>query len=219
MRSNSRAAPGRAAARLDGERSRERILDAAEPLLAERGFSGTGIAAISRESGLPASSIYWFFSSKEDLTAAVIERAAERWLDALTESREASPDAEADLHHFLERALAQSGSRLPDFLRLQMLLSLEGGEPRPDLLERLHRMRERARRLVAASIARSLAPSHGATAMSVAEDVSLLAMALANGALLFRHMEPDGIDVDRLAGDLEVAILAVARQRLSEGDS
>ena len=78
MRSNPRAAPGRAAARLDGERSRERILDAAERLLAERGFSGTGIAAISRESGLPASSIYWFFSNKEDLTAAVIERPSRR---------------------------------------------------------------------------------------------------------------------------------------------
>ena len=85
-RKKSPSTPGRAAARLDGERSRERILDAAERLLSERGFSGTGIAAISRESGLPASSIYWFFSNKEDLTAAVIERSADRWVDGFTES-------------------------------------------------------------------------------------------------------------------------------------
>ena len=141
---------------------------------------------------------------------SLIERAAERWLDALTESREASPDAEADLHHFLERALAQSGSRLPDFLRLQMLLSLEGGEPRPDLLERMKSKR-------------AIVGGEGNGGIIVPELHSgrdaLLGMALANGALLFRHMEPDGIDVDRLAGDLEVAILAVARQRLSEGDS
>ena len=216
MRSNPRAAPGRAAARLDGERSRERILDAAERLLAERGFSGTGIAAISRESGLPASSIYWFFSNKEDLTAAVIERSADRWVDGFTGSGDASAESDVDLRHFLERALAQSGSRLPDFARLHMLLSLEGGEPRLDLLERLHRVRDRSRSLVSAAIARSLAARHGAAATAVAEEVSLLAMALANGALLFRHMEPDGIDVERLAADLEVAILAIAEQRIAE---
>ena len=44
-------------------------------------------------------------------------------------------------------------------------------------------------------------------------------MALANGALLFRHMEPDGIDVDRLAADLEAAILAVAGQRIAGRES
>jgi AcrR family transcriptional regulator len=216
MRGNPRAAPGRAAARLDGERSRQRILDAAERLLAERGFSGTGIAAISRESGLPASSIYWFFSSKEDLTAAVIERAADRWVDGFSESDAAPVEGDIDLRHFLEQALAQSGSRLPDFVRLHMLLGLEGGQPRSDLLERLHRVRERARRLVAAAIARSLASRHGAAATAVAEEVSLLAMALANGALLFRHMEPAGIDVGRLAPDLEAAILALAEQRIAE---
>ncbi len=213
MRSHPRAAPGRAAARLDGERSRERILGAAERLLAERGFSGTGIAAISRESGLPASSIYWFFSSKEDLTAAVIERAADRWLDAFTASPGASADAEVDLRHFIERALEQSGSRLPDFMRLQMLLGLEGGEPRSDLLERLRRVRERARRLVSAAIASSLTRRHGARSAEIGEEVARLAMALANGALVDHHMEPEGVDRERLAADLEAAILAIAERR------
>ena len=50
MSADARPIARRAPSRVDGEVSRERILDAAEHLLAKRGFSGTGISAISRES-------------------------------------------------------------------------------------------------------------------------------------------------------------------------
>ena len=62
--------------------SRERILDGAEKLLAERGYAAASIALIAKTSGLPASSIYWHFDSKENLLAAVVERGARRWLDS-----------------------------------------------------------------------------------------------------------------------------------------
>ena len=133
----------RVATRLDGERSRERILQAAERLMAERGYSGTGIAAISRESGLPASSIYWFFRNKQELTLAVIETAAMRWLDAMEQANR-DPGG-AGFQSFIERALEQSGSRLPEFARLLVLLSLERGESDPQLVERLRAVRDRAR--------------------------------------------------------------------------
>lgn len=45
--------------RADGELSRERILDAATEIAAERGYEGTSIALVSDKCGLPASSIYW----------------------------------------------------------------------------------------------------------------------------------------------------------------
>ena len=60
--------------RADGELSRERILDAATEIAAERGYEGTSIALVSAKCGLPASSIYWHFKDKDDLMAAVIER-------------------------------------------------------------------------------------------------------------------------------------------------
>src|SRR5215471_13167046 len=68
--------------RADGELSRERILDAATEIAAERGYEGTGIALVSKKCGLPASSIYWHFKDKDDLIAAVIERSFGRWLAA-----------------------------------------------------------------------------------------------------------------------------------------
>ena len=66
--------PNAAVKRADGELSRERILDAATEIAAERGYEGTSIALVSAKCGLPASSIYWHFKDKDDLIAAVIER-------------------------------------------------------------------------------------------------------------------------------------------------
>ena len=68
--------------RADGELSRERILDAATEIAAERGYEGTSIALVSKKCGLPASSIYWHFTDKDDLIAAVIERSFASWLAA-----------------------------------------------------------------------------------------------------------------------------------------
>src|SRR6476660_10499701 len=68
--------------RADGELSRERILDAATEIAAERGYEGTSIALVSKKCGLPASSIYWHFKDKDDLIAAVIERSFASWLSA-----------------------------------------------------------------------------------------------------------------------------------------
>ena len=66
-----------------GVESRRKILDATAALMAERGFAGTSISAISKRSGLPSGSIYWHFESKEALLGAVVEEGVERWLESL----------------------------------------------------------------------------------------------------------------------------------------
>src|SRR4249919_1993187 len=68
--------------RADGALSRDRILDAAAEIAAERGYEGTSITLVSAKCGLPASSIYWHFKDKDDLIAAVIERSFGHWLTA-----------------------------------------------------------------------------------------------------------------------------------------
>src|SRR5262245_16789356 len=110
--------------RADGELSRERILDAATEIAAERGYEGTSIAAVSAKCGLPASSIYWHFKDKDDLIAAVIERSFEAWLTAVE-----LPGEEAGTP--LERVTAMAANvakslvDAPDFLRLGLMLALE----------------------------------------------------------------------------------------------
>ena len=70
--------------RANGEASRQRILDAAAEIAGERGYEGTSIDLVSERSGLPASSIYWHFTDKDALIAAVIERSYEEWLERVS---------------------------------------------------------------------------------------------------------------------------------------
>ena len=108
--------------RADGELSRERILDAATEIAAERGYEGASIALVSASCGLPASSIYWHFKNKDDLIAAVIERSFGDWLKAWQVPIEGSPqDRLVGLAMQLAKALLDS----PDFIRLGLMLSLE----------------------------------------------------------------------------------------------
>jgi len=66
-----------------GEQSRELILDATERLMATNGYAATSISDIRRACGLPPSSIYWHFGSKEGVLAAVMERGANRFFAAI----------------------------------------------------------------------------------------------------------------------------------------
>ncbi len=210
-RSSSR--PRRGAARADGVRSRGRILDAAERLFAERGYAGTGIAAIREASGLPASSIYWHFESKDDLAAAVVERATERWVADL-EASEPGPGADAEaLVAWVSRSIEEASRRLPFFMRLSLLLALELGHREPALMERLRRGRERARSLVRGSIERVRALEGEPVEGRVAEEVARLTMAFSEGAFVSRLFDPNGIDPARLADDLNTAMRAIAEHR------
>jgi AcrR family transcriptional regulator len=108
--------------RADGELSRERILDAATQIAAERGYEGASIALVSKKCGLPASSIYWHFKDKDDLIAAVIERSFADWLTAWQVPDEGTArDRLVGLAMQIAKALLDS----PDFIRLGLMLALE----------------------------------------------------------------------------------------------
>jgi len=53
---------------------RTRILDAAELAIAERGKAGARVAAIAEAAGVNKAMLYYYFGSKDDLYAAVLER-------------------------------------------------------------------------------------------------------------------------------------------------
>jgi AcrR family transcriptional regulator len=108
--------------RADGELSRERILDAASAIAAERGYEGTSIGLVSKQCGLPASSIYWHFKDKDDLIAAVIERSFGEWL-AVWQLPE-----DGTVKQRVEGIATQTAKALldsPDFIRLGLMLALE----------------------------------------------------------------------------------------------
>ena len=52
--------------------SRDRILEAARTLFAERGFSSCRVADIARSAGMSAGNVYWLFDSKEAILKAIL---------------------------------------------------------------------------------------------------------------------------------------------------
>src|SRR4051794_31359101 len=78
-----------------GQQTRERVLEVAAGLILRGSVSATAISDLVRLSGVPASSIYWHFGSKEGLVAAVAAAGVERWLAALPDPQALPATGEA----------------------------------------------------------------------------------------------------------------------------
>lgn len=71
--------------------TRERLLEQAEPLFAERGFYGVSIAAIANELGLTKQALLHHFGSKEKLYGEVLKRISARFEAIETASTQSDP--------------------------------------------------------------------------------------------------------------------------------
>jgi AcrR family transcriptional regulator len=56
-----------------GAESRQRILDAAGTLFAERGYGGTSVRAVAAQAGVDPAMVYYFFNTKQGLFTATLE--------------------------------------------------------------------------------------------------------------------------------------------------
>lgn len=70
----STAAPQREAATRDADKTRLKILEAAEAEFAAKGLAGARVDVVAEEAGANKRMIYYYFGSKEDLYLAVLER-------------------------------------------------------------------------------------------------------------------------------------------------
>ncbi len=58
--------------------TKEQILNVAERLFAEKGFSGTSLRNVIREAGVNIAAVHYHFGSKEELFIAVVRRVAQQ---------------------------------------------------------------------------------------------------------------------------------------------
>jgi len=178
------AKPGR---HLEGAQTRERILSVAASLLAQQGYAATSISQICRAADALPASIYWAFGSKEGLFAAVMEREAEVFFEALPAIRPGDPSADTD-------QLADVFEARPEFLRLLLVLSLERRDGDPAILEAARRVRGRAIDHIAATLEPSVVLSDRARARVVCRDVARFALMLLDGAFIARQIDPGSAD-------------------------
>jgi AcrR family transcriptional regulator len=126
--------------------SRQRILEAATLLMAEHGYAATSISMITRLSGLPASSTYWHFGSKEQLLGAVIESAATHWLRGLKRWKDLEGTPRERLSEMMRIGASDWSGGRPAFLRLIFMIALETRDANGEVLETLRRVRKQVKR-------------------------------------------------------------------------
>jgi AcrR family transcriptional regulator len=111
---------------VQGDSSRQKILEAALDIAAERGYDGTSVALVTEKTGLPASSIYWHFKNKDQLLAEALDFSYRRWRAVgppWAAGLEPLPFGSQVQNRFRQAATAYVEQ--PEFWRLGLMLALE----------------------------------------------------------------------------------------------
>ncbi len=118
--------------------TKERILDAAERLFAEQGFSGTSMRAITTAAGANLAAVNYHFGSKESLIDAVFSRRIRpineeriQWLDRLEADGE--PSVEQIVEAFLAPPLRVSQDPVEGESLLHVAQMIGHATSRPDV--------------------------------------------------------------------------------------
>jgi TetR/AcrR family transcriptional regulator len=115
----------------------DRILDAAEDLFAEKGYSATSLGDVADRVGIRSPSLYNHFKNKEALYEAVLERLLSVFSAPLVEL-DSGPLTNERVFHWLEAIVRQHHSN-PNLARLLQHAALSGGPHTNQLIDRLFR--------------------------------------------------------------------------------
>jgi AcrR family transcriptional regulator len=89
----------------DRDSARDRLLDAAERCLENRGAGGTTMEDVGREAGVSRATVYRYFPNHEAVVSGVIVRATERYLNRIRPTVFAHGDLGSALIDFVEIAV------------------------------------------------------------------------------------------------------------------
>jgi AcrR family transcriptional regulator len=180
-----------ATAQSEKKSSRERLLEAAAKVFAERGYQAASVEEIAAAAGLSKGAVYWNFSSKDELFHALLEERIDRQIEETAEFLRSAPIDRPIDPEVANRWEAMLGSE-----RELMLLSQEHWARAvrdPELRARYAERQARLRDILADGL-RTRVRRTGAPRFSTpAADVATAYLALANGLALQRLVDPEGV--------------------------
>ena len=115
----------------------DRILNAAEDLFAEKGYSATSLGDVADRVGIRSPSLYNHFKNKEALYEAVLERLLADFSAPLAEL-DGGPVTNERVFSWLETIVRQHHAN-PNLARLLQHAALSGGPHTNELIDRLFR--------------------------------------------------------------------------------
>jgi AcrR family transcriptional regulator len=192
-----------------GVKSRERVLDAAEEVMATEGFEAASVARVVEVSGVPVSSVYHYFGSKDGILLAVMERGARRFFAELPPPGPRRGRAVEHLHQVFA-AVTTALERNPSFLRLLVVFAVQ---PPPSDDGRVAAVVDGVRETARDGLRTEIAIAFGDDRRSrVTDQLVRLALAAFDGAFIAWQSDP-GVRLARLLAPLPDA-LAGARRAL-----
>ena len=191
------------APRVRGAATRERLLDAAYVLFAEKGYAATSTAQICRRAGAVKTALYWHFDSKEGLLAAALERAALAQVEEIQKSAYLEGDPLSRLDRFLT-GLRQLVEERPEMMRLLLSVALERGEASPETREMLRRLFRQIREAIVQGIEDAIGGR-----LPEADWLAQLILSLQEGVMLRHLVDPGQTDLSRLYEQMRETILLV----------
>ena len=183
----------RARVRPTREETRARLFEAAAGVFAEHGVGGATVEQIASAAGFTRGAFYSNFATKEDLLVAMLEDHVQRSIRANLELLADHPDP-VDFVEALRADDARHGDPLHNSPMLQIELILHVArtpEHRGALAERLRTMRT----LIGEISVRTLRAA-GVTRPIDAQEVGRLILAIEDGFLLHRLIDPESTPAD-----------------------
>ena len=165
-------------------RTRERLLDAAARVFAQKGFAGASVDEIAEAAGYSIGAVYSNFGSKDRL---FVELLRERASDRVTRAAQIMADSEPDeVRRELGRWVIDVADKDTDFALLQAEFWLYAVR-NPELMDvYAERMRE-PRRLLTELVGRAV-PDPGR-----ADELAAMVIALFQGLVRQRRVDPDSV--------------------------
>jgi AcrR family transcriptional regulator len=199
---------GRGPGRRAGRR-KTAVLEAACRVIAERGADATRFADVAAESGVPVSTLQYYFGSREDLLVAAFRHASSAEIDALEAEVAAIDDPWEQLERILTRSLSGYEPDAPGGGRL-WIESWHFGIRDPDMRADALRDNTAWRRLVAGVVRRGT--ERGTfSGRHDPDKVAVLAVAAADGLGIPLSLNDPDISAPGAVQDVLAALRALLR--------
>jgi AcrR family transcriptional regulator len=189
--------------------TRERLLEAAIEMFAERGYAATGVDALCRRAGVAKTGLYWEFQNKVGLLNAVIDQVVTEWVDQIREAACAagSPRERLDIALRMVRRRIQER---PEVFRVLLVVLAERTQVDEEAREALRRFYTSAHAALLSGFQESIGNALPTDKISLICDFVLAAI---EGVLL-RAQVFGTIDVDRLFDVIRSSVILLVREQI-----
>jgi len=180
-------------------------------LMVEHGYAGTTMSMITERSGMPASSTYWHFGSKESLLLSVVEYSANSWLAALPRWESLSGSPVERLSELVEHATVSLNDQV--FRRVIMLLALENSGSQ-EVMNTVRRVRQSAAGGFRKAFSEIFTGADDPNVRSFADELGVFCLAATDGIFLALDFD-DNVDVRKQFAFLRTAFMSLGTEFMS----